>query len=342
MSDAKIDVHHHVYPPVYTQGKFISVTNNSRVNTDANHITALKDAGGDPSGWFVPSWTLSADQKLNVAVGIKTAILSVTAPGPDVVENSEAAAALARECNEYVAKVRDQQPDAYGFFAVLPSLFDTEACLNEIAYVLDKLQADGVVIYTRYGKGNDYLGHASFRPVWQELNRRKAIVFVHPTHAVDTALVNNNLPHPMFDYPQETGRAAIDLITSGTLRDCCKNCKIILSHAGGTLPYLIGRVAGLMPASPMSVGRTSEELLADARLFYYDTALSSNPATLKALFHIADPTHVLFGSDFPNAPNDAIKYFTNLLQTTNSTAGINVEDVYYRNAMSLFPRLSRA
>lgn len=340
MSAAKIDVHHHVYPPAYTQGRFISCRN-TWASAGANHATALKDAGGDPSGWFVPSWTVEADQELNAAVGTKTAILSVTAPGPDIVGNSATAATLARECNDYVAKVRDQQPDAYGFFAVLPSLFDTEACLKEIAYALDKLHADGVVVYTRYGAGNDYLGHPSFRPVWQELNRRKAVVFVHPTHGVDTAIVNSNLPHPMFDYPHETGRAAIDLITSGTLRTYCKDCKVILSHAGGTLPYLVGRVAGLMPASPMTVGRSSEELLADARLFYYDTALSSNPATLKALFEIADPTHVLFGSDFPNAPNDAIKYFTNLLQVTISTVGINAEDLYYRNAITLFPRLSR-
>ncbi|PON28827.1 amidohydrolase [Trichoderma gamsii] len=314
---SKVDVHHHVYPPVYSQ--------------------ALKEIGGDPSGWFVPDWTVEADLDLANTVGIKKTILSVTAPGPSCVGDSSKALSLAQDCNDYVASIRDERPQNYGFFLVLPSLFDTEACLKEIARGLDELHADGVVIYTRYGPDNTYLGNEAFLPIWKELNKRKAVVFVHPTHAVDTALVNSKMPQPMFDYPHETGRTAMDLITSGRLINDCADCKIILSHGGGTLPSLIGRVSGLLPFTQIGKVYSPDDIRSQARRFYYDTALSSDSATMKGLFEVADPTHVLFGSDFPNAPNDSIKYFTNLLKDAGKAVNIDVEDIYFKNALKMFP-----
>lgn len=298
---------------------------------------ALEAAGGDPSGWFIPDWTIEADQAICAKIGVTKAVLSVTAPGPMGVGDSVAAAAMARQCNDYVAQVCATQPNSYGFFACLPSLFDTEACLSEIKRALDDLHAKGVILYTRYGEKNDYLGHSAFRPVWEELSRRKAVVFVHPTHAVDTELVNPRLPQPAFDYPHETGRTAIDLISSGALREYCSECKIILSHAGGTLPALIGRVSGAMPFTPFAKGRTSKDIRDDAKLFYYDTALSSDPSALAALMQVADPTHILFGSDFPNAPSAAIEFFTKQLGDVAEKLGINLEAVRSSNASNLWP-----
>lgn len=317
---AKIDVHHHVYPPVFTK--------------------ALENAGGDPSGWFIPPWTLDAAKSLLKTVGAKTAILSVTAPGPCIEKDNAAAAHLARECNEFLAALRDQDASAFGFFASVPSLLDTEATLTEIAYALDVLGADGVTLFTRYGSDNHYLGHADFAPVWAELNRRKAVVFVHPTHPVDTVLVNPYLPQPMFDYPHETGRTAMDLIISNTLRSS-PQCKIILSHAGGTLPYLIYRAAAVLPEMPKTIGKTTEEILDEAREFYFDTAISSNPVTLSALFTFAKPGHVLFGTDFPNAPNPSIEYFTKQLESYELESK-KKEEVYSEAALELFPRLRSA
>ena len=270
-------------------------------------------------------------------MGAKTAILSVTAPGPSIEEDGAAAARLARACNEYSAALRDRDPSTYGFFASLPSLLDTEATLTELAYALDVLGADGVTLFTRYGSDNHYLGHADFAPIWAELNRRKAVVFVHPTHPVDTTLVNKALPQPMFDYPHETGRTAIDLITSNTLRSS-PQCKIILSHAGGTLPSLIYRVAAMLPLTPMTVGKTTEEIIDDAREFYFDTAISSHAITLSPLFTFAKPGHVLFGTDFPNAPTHGIEYFTKQLESFEMESK-KKEDVYSKAALELFPRL---
>ncbi|CRL29160.1 Amidohydrolase 2 [Penicillium camemberti] len=314
---AKVDVHHHFYPPAMRQ--------------------ALDRAGGDPSGWYTPPWTLELDQDMARRMKVTTTILSVTAPGPSIEPDLTTAAALARSCNESAAAIRDAQPRQYGFFASVPSLFDTAAVLKEIDYACTTLRADGVTLFTRYGNGPNYLGHAAFRPIWADLSRRGAVVFIHPTHPVDTQLINTWLPQPMFDYPHETGRAAMDLLTSGILQDY-PGCKIILSHAGGTLPYLIHRAATMLPLMPRTLGLSTEELVESARTFYFDTAISSNPVTLKALFEFAAPGHVLFGSDFPNAPQDAIQRFTDFLEAYELPEEIK-RQVDSGAALELFPRL---
>jgi predicted TIM-barrel fold metal-dependent hydrolase len=200
---------------------------------------------------------------------------------------------------------------------------------------LDVLKADGVTLFTRYGNDNHYLGHPDFIPIWKELNARKAVVFIHPTHGVDTTLINAHLPQPMFDYPQETGRTAIDMILSNTM-PLVKECKIILSHAGGTLPYLIDRVAGMIPYTEFTVGKSTKEIREEARMFYFDTALSGNELVLQFLMGFAKEGHVLFGSDFPNAPKEGIEYYT---EGFERVLGENSRVVGVENALKLFPRL---
>ncbi|KAI2730805.1 hypothetical protein CBS147332_2657 [Penicillium roqueforti] len=316
---AKIDVHHHFYPLAMRQ--------------------ALDRAGGDPSGWYTPPWTLELDQDMARRMKVTTTILSVTVPGPCIEPDFVKGAALARSCNESAAAIRDSQPHKYGFFASVPSLFDMAAVLKEIDYAYTTLRTDGVTLFTRYGDGPNYLGHVAFRPIWADLSRRDAVVFNYPTHPVDTQLVSQWLPQPMFDYPHETGRAAMDLLTSGILQDY-PGCKIILSHAGGTLPYLIYRAATMLPLMPRTLGLSTEELVAAARTFYFDTAISSNPVTLKALFEFAAPGHVLFGSDFPNAPHDAIQRFTDFLEAYELPEETK-QQVNSGAALELFPRLKR-
>ncbi len=287
----------------------------------------------------MPPWTEQLDQAFSESVGIKTTILSCTAPGASIEKDPAKAAILARRCNEYCMTLKRKSPAAYGFFANLPSLLDTEASLKEIAYAFDTLEADGVILFTRYGDDLHYLGHEDFKPIWEELSQRKAVVFIHPTSPVDTRLIHPSLPQPMFDYPHETGRTAMSLIVSNTLRDY-PNCKVILSHAGGTLPYLIYRAAVMLPHTPVSIDRSTQEIVEEASNFYFDTAISSNPATLKALFEIAKPGHVLYGSDFPNAPGPAIKYFSSNLERFDGAPGALV-DVFHNSALKLFPRLEQ-
>lgn len=191
---------------------------------------------------------------------IVKAILSVPSPAP------AEAARLARGFNEFSKFLRKKKPKNYGFFAALPDIRDTELALEETRYAFDELQANDVTLFTRYGKRNYYLGHPDIKPIWEEFSRRSAVVFVHPKHPAYTDLVNKMLPQPMIDYPHETTRTAVDLITTDTIRKY-KNCKVILSHGGGTLPYLARR-PGIMLKDLGLSDMTPKHFLVNARMFY--------------------------------------------------------------------------
>ncbi|KAE8364604.1 hypothetical protein BDV27DRAFT_172221 [Aspergillus caelatus] len=309
----RIDVHHHFVPDFYRE--------------------ALQSSGGDPSGWFIPDWTPELDAKVNKQFGITTSILSLTAPGACILKDPEASANLARNTNEYAAKLRDEKPQEYGFFASLPSLLDKELALKEIAYAYDVLKADGVVLFTRYGEDNHYLGHPDFEDIWAALNRRSAVVLVHPTHPVDTSQVSG-LPQPVIRYPFETTQAALDMLYNKTVRNN-PNCKIILSHAGGTLPFLLSRPASILT-------KTSEELDAfwdDARNFYYDTAVAGSENVLRVMETFAKPGHLLYGSDTPYANNDIVNFHTSRQDNYQFEDASLAEKINRGNALALFPRL---
>ena len=269
-------------------------------------------------------------------LGTSHAILSVTAPGADILQGPDAAK-LARAINEHGASLARSNP-RIGFFAAMPSLLDTTAALEELRYAFDELGADGVTLFTRYGRDNHYLGHPDFAPIWAELNARAAVVFVHPTSGASVQLVNPTLPLPMLDYPQETTRAAADLIVTGTKR-ANPRCKIILSHGGGTLPYLVGRLAMYSIVYP---DRGSyAQIVEDAKSFYFDTALSTEKHVLDFLLLWAGPERILFGSDFPYAPTEAIKHFRKQLDEYEMSEE-DRKKVYRDNALALFPRLQNA
>lgn len=212
---------------------------------------------------------------------------------------------LARTLNTKAAEIRDSKPDTFGFFLTLGNILDTNEALAEIAYGFDELEADGVCLFTRYdsdenfGDPNKYLGHREFGPIWKELDRRKAVVFVHPTHPRDISRANFLLYQPIVDYPHETTRTAMDMLLSGT-RSEFPDCQVILSHAGGTLPYLIPRVEALLVSGHhQQVGLVlipTERILRDYRSFHFDIALSTSNATIKTLLETGVPKeNILFG-----------------------------------------------
>lgn len=233
-------------------------------------------------------------------MGVQTAILSVTAPGPCILPTHDEQASLARKLNEYAAKLRDEDHSAFGFFASLPDITNTTLALSEIAYALDVLKADGITLFTRYGPNATYLGHSSIEPIWKELDRRQATIFVHPTHSVDTARVNEYLPQPFVDYPHETTRAAVDMITQRTLKKF-PNVKVILSHAGGTLPFLAGRfLTPLKKVNNMLAGYMvgtgyDDAVEAITKGFYYDVALSTEHGVLRMLMGMGLGERLVFG-----------------------------------------------
>lgn len=317
-----IDTHHHFVPEVYAN--------------------AVKAAGGDVSGWATPDWSPGASQSIMNQIGIKTSILSLTAPGVEVAGDNSSQRALAREVNTYAAKLRDAKPASFGFFAALPSLLDVEGALAEIRHCYDELHCDGVTVFTRYGDGPYYLGHEIFKPIWAELNARKAVVFVHPTHTTDTRLVDAARPQPVLDYPHETCRTAMDLVVKNRKREN-PDVKIILSHAGGTLPFLVDRAVkltcGRLPASMDPHPKSPAEFLEDVRSFYVDLALSTAKDTINYVLNLFPADHILYGSDFPYAATPAVLDFAEQLKAYQFEEDIKTK-VYYENGLNLFPRLA--
>ncbi|ORY11052.1 hypothetical protein BCR34DRAFT_625000 [Clohesyomyces aquaticus] len=268
----KIDTHYHLVPEFYAQG--------------------------NPSASESIMWHL----------GIKTAILSVTAPDACILKGQE----------------------SY-------KLAHTQASLDEISYALDILHTDGV-----------YLSHPSIEPIWAELNRRRAIVFVHPIHPSDLRPINARMPLPLIDYPHETTRTVMDMITSGT-RSKYPDCTVILSHAGGTLPYLISRVVEPLKitsdaVAQTSVGTTAEQASKDFKSFHYDLALSTSHQVLRMVLELIPRGHILHGVshhfDVRFSIHSRTDLFVDDLVTFKRTAQLR-EKIIHVNAEALFARLAR-
>ena len=325
MASNRIDVHHHMIPDFY--------------------VEAVIKNGGDPSGApqllkgsgrLLPHWDQESEEKFQETYGVGTSMLSLSAPGAPVEKDPVAAAKLARRATELAAAMRDKEPKRYGVFGSVPSLLDKERTLEEIAYAFDELHADGLTLFSRYGSDNHYLGHPDFKYVWDELDRRHAVVFIHPTHPVDCTFVNPNLPLPLLDYAFETTKTAVDLIMSRTVRDH-PNVKIILSHGGGTLPYIVARPASTMWRIDPSF--KAEDFIEDARSMYYDTALSGNAFVLSMLENFCKPGHLLYGSDYAYAGPSSIRYHTGGLDQYKFEDENMLRKVNRVNALALFPRL---
>ncbi|MCJ1345731.1 hypothetical protein MMC31_003940 [Peltigera leucophlebia] len=306
----RIDVHHHYIPPVYAE-----LTKN------------IDNPVGPVSKWKPEDSIAIMDQH-----SIRTSILSLTAPGISLLKG-KAAAQLARKVNEYGAKLRDDNSSRFGFFAAIPPIIDNDNhnnekdVLNEIKYALDNLKADGVTLFTRYGPGNVYLGHKDIKPIWKELNQRKAVVFVHPAPQAGGRSVSGEQAQPAIDFPHETSRTAVDLIINNRIREF-SDVRIILSHySGGTLPYLAS-------------SKSPEEFSEDAKALYYDLATLSNSKTLSPLRQFALEDHILVGTDYPDAPKATIA--SNIGWLNKADAETSKEERYKLqrgNALALFPRL---
>jgi aminocarboxymuconate-semialdehyde decarboxylase len=261
---------------------------------------------------------------------IAVSVLSLTAPGIDGWPVGEERTGIARRVNDYGADLVQKRPDRFGYFATLP-LPDVDAALQEIERAYDRLKVDGIVLHSNYG--GIYLADPSFEQVWEELNRRSAVVFVHPTtpHLVK---VLPGIPGPIEDYPAETTRSALNLVIAGFLNRF-SSTKIVLSHGGGFLPYAATRFAELK--SSLDSGSTVEELTATMKSFYFDTALCA-PSGFPSLLAFATPGHVVFGSDYPYASESVSKVFTRNMDQYNQFKTGELDQINL-GARTLFPRL---
>jgi predicted TIM-barrel fold metal-dependent hydrolase len=190
-------------------------------------------------GW--PTWSAEEHLALMDRHGIATAMLSMSSPGVHFGDD-DAARRLAREVNEDAAAVVTAHPDRFGFFASLP-LPDVDGALAEIRYALDDLGADGVVLLSNF-RGT-YLGSPDLEPVLAELDRRRAVVFLHPTSPAGWEWSALGKPRPMIEYIFDTTRTVTDLLTSGALEHH-PNMTVVVPHCGGALPVLADRIGEFM------------------------------------------------------------------------------------------------
>ena len=271
----RIDVHHHLLPPRFA--------------------AAARERNLLPSNLGVLDKNKSLeDMDKN---GVETSITSIPSPGVwygDV----ELARSLARDCNEFGARMAADHKGRFGVFATLP-LPDVEGSLKEAAYALDVLKADGLHMWTSYG--SKWLGHADFTPLLEELNRRKAVVYTHPTAAPCCGNLLPEAPQAMIEYGTDTTRTIASLVLSGATNRF-PDIRWIFSHAGGTMPFLVERFifqAGVQSRTPEGAKKIPNGVLPELQRLHFDTAQSANPYALSSLMKLAPVTQLLFGTDFP-------------------------------------------
>ncbi len=267
----RIDVHHHLMYPGY-----------------------LEDAGGRRAGstfkWS-PEMSIEDMDKSGIAVSI----MSLIQPSASTTE-VEKGRKIARLANELGAQLARDHKGRFGSFATIP-LLDTDGALKEIAYALDTLKADGIGLMTSYQ--DKYLGDAAFAPIWEELNRKKAVIYTHPLSPECCRNVKTGVPPAVVEYATDTTRTIASLVFSGTAARY-PGIRWIFSHSGGTMPFLLSRfVRQEIDMKESAAERMPKGLMHELKKFYYDTAQGNHSGALAALMKIVTPSQVLFGTDFP-------------------------------------------
>jgi predicted TIM-barrel fold metal-dependent hydrolase len=259
--------------------------------------------------------------------GVATSIVSITTPGVWIGDHPQGRR-VARECNDYAAKLAVDFPGRFGMFTALP-LPDVEGSLREMEYGFDVLKADGIALFTSYR--DKWLGDLAFEPVMAELNRRKAIVFTHPEAPVCCRGLLPGINEAVIEYGTDTTRAIARLLFSGTATRY-PDIRWIFSHGGGTLPMLVERFvrAGRLPHNQPHV---PNGVMAELVRFYYDAAQIAHPGGLSALTHMVPISQVLWGTDFPFRMGT--EYLKPLAEFFNAA---DLRKVERDNALALLPR----
>jgi predicted TIM-barrel fold metal-dependent hydrolase len=243
---------------------------------------------------------------------------------------------LMRHGNEFSARLVSDYPKRFGSLAVLP-LPDVEAALRELEYALEQLKLDGIVLPTNVG--GHYLGDPAFDELFSELNRRKAVVFIHPIDPPGECPPNLKLPTSLIEFVFETTRAIANLIYSGTL-ERCPDIRLIVSHAGGTVPFLSWRISLFQHKAGMRE-KVPQGVMTYLKRLYYDTALSAAPNALRSLQELVDPSQILFGSDYPFAPGVLTAVTIDGLKNYEGFDKQALKAIEHENAIELFPRIGK-
>jgi predicted TIM-barrel fold metal-dependent hydrolase len=308
-----IDTHHHMLPEFFFEA----------TNEKENPVGGLK-----PQVWTAENSIAFMDE-----AGIDVAILSISTPGVQLSDRNDSKK-LARRCNELAASLMSKYPKRFGAFASVP-MPNKDDAIEEIIYALDTLKLDGVVLFTN--SLGIYLGDQTMRPIFDELQLRKSVVYVHPNASPDPIAHSLGLTDNLIDFPVDTTRAVAQLHYGGTFA-ATPDVKYIFSHAGGTIPYLAGRCAIVDEMKIMGEGSTTGTAAEAFRKLYWDTALAWSDPVLHTLRHIAGTDKVLFGTDFPYLRKDIAVRCKDDLVCSAELSAEEKKQVLQKNALGLFPR----
>ena len=320
MPGKRIDVHTHFLPDYYH---------------DALVAAGITQPDGMPQ---IPAWSEAAALAAMDRLEVATAMLSISSPGVHFGDD-RAARELSRRLNETAAQLVRARPDRFGFFAVTP-LPDVEDAVAEACHALDALGADGVVLETNHH--GVYLGDDRLAPLYTELNRRKAVIFVHPTSPSCPcgASLALGYPHPMLEFIFETTRSVVQMILSGTTARY-PDLRIIVPHAGAMLPVIASRVELMVPLLPKRE-EPYPDVRAELRKLHYDLAGAPLPELLGVLLQVADQQRLHYGSDWPFTTLEACEKLARQLDATSLLDAETLRAAMSENARRLFPRLARA
>ncbi|MGH9088599.1 MAG: amidohydrolase family protein [Acidimicrobiales bacterium] len=301
----------------------------------ASYVAAAERAGVDhPDGihrW--PSWDVDGALTLMDDLGIASAVLSVSTPGlllggpTDVV-------GLARRVNEEGAEIARHRPDRFGFFASLP-LPDVEAATEEAAFALDHLGADGVVFMSSYD--GLYFGDRRLDPLFDELDARRAVAFVHPTSPMCWEHTALDRPRPLLEFFFDSTRAISNyLLMGGPQR--FPAVEVIAPHGGAALPALFDRVVGFVERGATSADVTADEVAEGLRRLWFDLAGFAAAQQSFAIRRLAGADRLLYGSDYPYTAGERVAQALDELRTVSALSVEEVGEELRRNALRLFPR----
>lgn len=306
-----VDVHHHIWPPAY-------------MNKARNRVVAQAQG-------YLPARVLEWTPERSIAEmdrgGAATSIVSISTPGV-WFGKAEDARVLARQCNEYAARLASDYPGRFGFFAAIP-LPDAEGSLREIAYAFDVLRADGIGLMTSYD--DKWPGDRAFAPVFDELNRRKAVVYLHPTAPACCRDLIPNVPQSTTEYPHDTTRAVTSLLFSGSFTRL-PDIRFIVSHGGGTVPMLAARIARRTVVKELA-DRVPKGVEYELRRLYYE--IVTDQPGFAALKSLVPSSQILFGSDYPYGEVDATAREMRNLGLSPS----DLQAIARGNALAMFARI---
>jgi 6-methylsalicylate decarboxylase len=312
-----IDTHHHFYPPSYQQ-------------TWKEWEAARKI----PAFPGVFDWTPAKSVELMDKNGIRTAVVSLAStPGLWFDAGAEAAGKTARICQDFAAEMRRDYPGRFGVFAPL-SMMDMDLTLKEIEYVFDVLKVDGINLQTNYG--DKWLGDPLYKPVLEELNRRKAVVFVHPLVATCCGRLAVGTFPAVIEVPHDTTRTVTSLLLGGSFARF-RDIKWLFSHAGGTIPMMAGRIDSFYGHRPNLKEFAPDGIFGELKRLHYDTANATSAPAMAALLKLVPVSQITYGTDYPYFPLDQNK---NLQQVGLSTA--ETQAIESGNARRLLPQLKAA